>query len=146
MVYTREERVFILEYYFASAAFVAVCEAFRNTCPDKEVPIMTPIHRLITKFRKRIVGPLVSWETVNAGRCQNLLIHLTSAFETNERDCCIHYDEATTHSVKTTTLLHEFFGERIVGCGHWPTRSPDLTPPHFLLWGFFKEKVYSNNS
>ena len=25
---------------------------------------------------------------------------------------------------------------------HWPARSPDLTPPEFLFWGYLKEKVY----
>ncbi|CAH2002116.1 unnamed protein product [Acanthoscelides obtectus] len=26
----------------------------------------------------------------------------------------------------------------------WPPRSPDLTPPHFFLWGYLKSKVYSS--
>jgi hypothetical protein len=38
MVYSRAERVFILEHYFASASFIAVHETFSNYCPDKEVP------------------------------------------------------------------------------------------------------------
>jgi hypothetical protein len=44
----------------------------------------------------------------------------------------------------TTALLQELFGERIVGRGTWPPRFPDLTPPDFVLWGFLKERVYSN--
>jgi hypothetical protein len=50
MVYSRTERVFILEHYFASKSFVAVREAFSNAYPDKELPNKT-IHRLVTKFR-----------------------------------------------------------------------------------------------
>jgi hypothetical protein len=37
-------------------------------------------------------------------------------------------------------LLQEFFGEHIVEHGVWPPQSPDLTPPDFFLWEFFKEK------
>jgi hypothetical protein len=50
MVYTRAERVFILEHYFASKSFVAVREAFSNAYPDKEVPNDTIIHRRVTTF------------------------------------------------------------------------------------------------
>jgi hypothetical protein len=45
------ERVFILQYYFASKSFAAACEAFRNGYPVKQVPNKTTIHRLVTKFR-----------------------------------------------------------------------------------------------
>jgi hypothetical protein len=41
MVYSRAERVFILEHYFASKSFAAVPEAFNNAYPDKEVPNKT---------------------------------------------------------------------------------------------------------
>jgi hypothetical protein len=50
-VYSRAERVFILEHYFASKSFAAVREAFSNVYPDKEVPNKTAIHRLVTTFR-----------------------------------------------------------------------------------------------
>jgi hypothetical protein len=29
--------------------------------------------------------------------------------------------------------------------GFWPPRSPDLTPPDFFLWGFFKQRACCNN-
>jgi hypothetical protein len=51
MVYSRAERVFIHEYYFASKSFAAVREAFNNAYPDKEVPNKTTVHRVVTKFR-----------------------------------------------------------------------------------------------
>jgi hypothetical protein len=41
MMYSRAERVFILEHYFASKSFAAVREAFRNAYSDKEVPNKT---------------------------------------------------------------------------------------------------------
>jgi hypothetical protein len=48
MVYSRAERVFILEYYFASKSFSAVREAFSSVYPHKEVPNKTTTHRLVT--------------------------------------------------------------------------------------------------
>jgi hypothetical protein len=51
MVYSRAERVFILEHYFTSKLFAVVREAFSNAYPDKEVPNKTTIHRLVTTFR-----------------------------------------------------------------------------------------------
>jgi hypothetical protein len=50
MVYSRAERVLILERYFASKSFAAVREAFSNEYPDKEVPNKKTIHRLVTTF------------------------------------------------------------------------------------------------
>jgi hypothetical protein len=54
MVYSRAERVFILEHYFASKSFAAVREAFSNAYSDKEVSNKTTIHRLV-KFRLMLV-------------------------------------------------------------------------------------------
>jgi hypothetical protein len=50
IVYSREEREFILEHYFASKSFAAIREAFTNAYPDKEVPNKTTVHRLVTTF------------------------------------------------------------------------------------------------
>jgi rRNA maturation protein Rpf1 len=60
MVYSRAERVFILEHYFASKSFPAVREAFSSAYPDKDVPNMTTIHRLVTKFRRQEVFAVTS--------------------------------------------------------------------------------------
>jgi hypothetical protein len=53
MVYSRAERVFILEHYFASKLYAAVREAFSNAYPDKEVPNKTTIHRLVIQFQDK---------------------------------------------------------------------------------------------
>jgi hypothetical protein len=52
MVYSRVERMFILEHYLTSKSFAAVREAFSNAYLDKEVLNKTTIHRLVTKFRE----------------------------------------------------------------------------------------------
>jgi hypothetical protein len=51
MMYSRDERVFILEHYFTQKSFAVVREAFSNAYPNKEVPNKTTIHRPVTKFR-----------------------------------------------------------------------------------------------
>jgi hypothetical protein len=51
MVYSRAERVFILEHYFGSKSFAAVREASSNAYLDKQEPNKTKVHRLVTKFR-----------------------------------------------------------------------------------------------
>jgi hypothetical protein len=51
MVYSRAERVFILEHYFVSKSFAAVIEVFSDAYSDKEVPNKTTVHRLETKCR-----------------------------------------------------------------------------------------------
>jgi hypothetical protein len=47
MVYSRAERMFILEHYIASKSPADVVEALSKAYPDKEVPNKT-IHRLVT--------------------------------------------------------------------------------------------------
>ena len=45
------------------------------------------------------------------------------------------------------TLLRAAFPGRLIsrfGDVSWPPRSPDLTSPDFILWGYLKGKVYRN--
>ena len=56
-------------------------------------------------------------------------------------------DDAPPHIARDVkTFLFEFFTEdRVINCGykiHWPSRSPDLIPADFWLWGYFKSRVY----
>jgi hypothetical protein len=50
MVYSRAERVFILEHYCASKSVADFREAFSNAYPDREVTNKTTKHRLVTTF------------------------------------------------------------------------------------------------
>ena len=59
-------------------------------------------------------------------------------------------DGATAHtSSRTLSRVHEVFGvNRAVSRGSeicWPSRSPDLSPCDFYLWGKLKGQVYSNS-
>jgi hypothetical protein len=38
--------------------------------------------------------------------------------------------------------LNEIFGERVISRNIRPTRSPDLPPPDFNLWGAAKSAIY----
>ena len=46
-------------------------------------------------------------------------------------------------------ILRQTFPGRLIskfGDVEWPARSPDLSPLHYFLWGYLKEKVYHNKS
>ena len=55
-------------------------------------------------------------------------------------------DEATAHMARETVqLLKQCFGEKIIsryGNVNWPSHSPDLISPEFVLWGIFQRKSF----
>ena len=59
-------------------------------------------------------------------------------------------DGATAHTAKQSVdVLRREFPNRLIsrfGDVNWPSRSPDLTPPNFFLWGYLKNRVYRNNT
>jgi transposase len=56
-------------------------------------------------------------------------------------------DGASPHTAKQTIeLLKKYFGEKIISNkleDFWPPYSPDLNPCDYFLWGFLKDKVFS---
>jgi len=56
-------------------------------------------------------------------------------------------DGAPAHRlIAVRHLLRELFNDRVVAMNHpveWPSRSPDLTPCDYFLWGYLKNKVYT---
>lgn len=59
-------------------------------------------------------------------------------------------DGAPAHTSNATKeFLKETFGEQNIisrGCPiNWPSRSPDLNPCDFFLWGYLKHRVFRNN-
>jgi hypothetical protein len=53
-------------------------------------------------------------------------------------------DGATCHTSNASmALIQSFFDDWIISKNLWPPRSPDLTSPDFLLWGYLKERVYT---
>lgn len=57
-------------------------------------------------------------------------------------------DGATCHTSNASMqVVQAMFPGKVIskrGNIEWPPRSPDLSPPDFFLWGFLKNKVYSN--
>jgi hypothetical protein len=39
--------------------------------------------------------------------------------------------------------LKSKFGDRFLNKDKWPTRSPDLNPCGYFLWGYLKDKIYA---
>ena len=64
-------------------------------------------------------------------------------------DMWFQQDDATCHTANETIQLpHETFPGCVLshfGDQNWPSRSCDLTPLDFFLWGYLKSKIYVNN-
>ena len=92
--------------------------------------------------------------TVTGNRYRGMITNfLWPALEKMEDDgideMWFQQDGATCHtSRETITLLREKFPERLIslhgGDQEWPSRSCDLTPCNFFLWGYVKSQVYVN--
>jgi hypothetical protein len=110
-----------------------------------------PLHSLKVRVwcavsQWRVTGPIFFSETITAERYQKLLINLISLLEVDEQDCLFQQDGAMAHAANSTMqMLSKFFGGHIIFLNLWPSRSPDLSPPVFHLWGFSKENVYKIN-
>ena len=63
-------------------------------------------------------------------------------------DVYFQKDGATCHTSGETIglLLKNFPGQVISRNGdyNWPSRSYDLTPPDFFVWGYVNDKVYTD--
>lgn len=101
----------------------------------------------------QIVGPFFFRENLNARRYLNFLETEVSEFLDNlslreRRDLYFQQDGASIHCTADVRFwLDENFGNKWIGRfseNSWPSRSPDLTPLDFFLWGFLKNKVYKH--
>ena len=58
-------------------------------------------------------------------------------------------DGASPHTAKDTIkFLTKYFGERVISyksTNIWPPYSPDMNPCDFFLWGYLKDKVFTEN-
>jgi hypothetical protein len=94
--------------------------------------------------RKRIIGPIFSYNSVTSDRCCNYIL-CPFIGELNENvinNARFQQDGATAHiAEQLTALLSDIFGDRVMSKDLWPPRSPDLSPPDYYLWGTAKVKV-----
>ena len=60
------------------------------------------------------------------------------------RNGYFQHDGATCHtSIESMTEIENFFDDRVISKALWPSRSPDLSPSDFFLWGALKGKTYA---
>jgi hypothetical protein len=52
MVFSQDQRVFILERYFPTRSYAECQNAFRNSFPDSVVPNKSTVQRLVERFRE----------------------------------------------------------------------------------------------
>jgi transposase len=52
MIFSQDQRVFILEHYFSTRSYAECQNAFRNSFPDSVVPNTSTIQRLVERFRE----------------------------------------------------------------------------------------------
>jgi hypothetical protein len=52
MVFSQDQRVFVIEHYFSTRSYAEYQNAFRNSLPDSVVPNKSTIQRLIERFRE----------------------------------------------------------------------------------------------
>jgi hypothetical protein len=51
----------------------------------------------------------------------------------------------TSHTSHASMFeIPSFYGDREISKGLWSTRSPDVKPPVYFLWGYLKGRVYQN--
>ena len=79
--------------------------------------------------------------TINAERYQDILFQFIALLEEENRHCWLQHDGATSHYAGSTSdFVEEFFGNRVIGRGLWPPRSPDLTAADFFSMGLPQRK------
>ncbi|XP_063240478.1 uncharacterized protein LOC134541176 [Bacillus rossius redtenbacheri] len=99
----------------------------------------------------RIIGPFFFAEkTITA----NVYLDMLTEFAVPQLDGIQHHvilqqDGAPPHwGMAVRAYLNEQFPDRWIGRDGpipWPSRSPDITPLDFFLWGYVKDRVYHTN-
>ena len=92
--------------------------------------------------------PFFFSETLNSQQyCDNIVYPFIAQLKEDEIDkAYFQQDGATAHTAHmSTALLDDVFADKNISKTIWPPRSPDLSPPNFLIWGAMKNSVYSNN-
>ena len=96
--------------------------------------------------RRRMIGPIFFDATIRTAAYME--IFNTFVNKLDDKELSIGYfqqDGATSHiSHASMAEIQSFFGDRVISKRLWPPRSPDLTPPDYILRGYLKGTVYQN--
>lgn len=83
-----------------------------------------------------------------ADMLENFFEPQLARFEVNE-GTFFQQDGATSHTARISmNIVNRLFPNHVIsrnGDITWPSRSPDLTPCDFFLWGYLKSKVFQDN-
>lgn len=79
---------------------------------------------------------------------QNVVVPCLNTLRNEEvENAWFQQDGAPVHNTRLVAeILEGMFQDRWIGNNgpfHWPARSPDLTPLDFYIWGYVKNKVYT---
>lgn len=96
--------------------------------------------------RRRIIGPIFFYDTINAERYQAMLGTFIDQLHDDEiQNGFFQQDNARPHVAHSTiAFLEEFYDDRIISANLWPPRSPGLTPPDCFLFGYLKNRIFAN--
>jgi len=97
-------------------------------------------------FRRRIIGPIFFDATVTTAAYMEIFNSFVNQLDDEELSIgYFQQDGETSHTSHASMAeIQCFFGDRVISKGLWPPRSPDLTSPDYLLWGYLKGRVYQN--
>lgn len=101
----------------------------------------------IAMSRQRVVGPIFFNDTINAERYRTQILQpfINQLHDDELQRGYFQQDGAPPHVARATLeFLDEYFGERLISKDRWPSRSPDLTPLDFYLFGYLKTKIFTN--
>jgi hypothetical protein len=97
-----------------------------------------------------LIGPFFFDEIITAANYQFLLKErVWPILEARgiAKTVFFQYDGAPAHTAQTTVdMLATLTDGKLVSQKTpipWPPRSPDLTPPDFFLWGYLKDRVFT---
>lgn len=98
-----------------------------------------------------IIGPFFVNETLTGERYLQLLMEdicpTVDAVADDVHTVWYQHDGAPGHYYRPVReFLNQTFENSWIGRGgaiQWPPRSPDLSPNDFFLWGYLKNKIYS---
>ncbi|GFU88222.1 uncharacterized protein TNCV_846151 [Trichonephila clavipes] len=138
-------------YFFNQASFYPSDFSFsRNTVTSRKLTVWCAL------WAGGIIGPYFFKNdeghnvTVNGDRYRAMITNFFIP-ELNNHDVqelWFQQDGATCHTARATIdLLKDTFGDRLIsrfGPVNWPSRSCDLTPLDYFLWGYVKSLVYAD--
>jgi hypothetical protein len=119
--------------------------------------IETPLHSQkigvwLAVSRRRIYGPIFFDGTINGERYRQVMLEpfINQLDDEEIRVGYFQQDGATAHTTRANlAYLQEFYDNRVISRGvnpSFPTRSPDLTPLDFCLFGYLKDEVFKRDN